>query len=114
MKNKPDKKELLKYKNDIKGAALFYKKSERTIRRWLKNENLYNPNINYKPNKLSINDVEKIRNKYNEGINQVNLAKEYNVSQACIANIINFKTYKTNIKLGGEFGYNYSTNFRFN
>ena len=114
MKNKPNKKELFKYRNDIEGASLFYKKSERTIRRWLKSENLYNPNINYKPNKLSRDDALKIRNKYNQGINQVNLAKEYNVSQACIANIINFKTYKTNIKLGGEFGYNYSTNFRFN
>lgn len=114
MKNKPNKKELFKYKDDIDGAALFFNKSTRTIRRWLKSEGLYNPNLNYKPNKLSKDNVEKIRNEYNEGTNQVNLAKKYNVSQACIANIINFKTYKYNIKLSGEFKYNYSANFRFN
>lgn len=114
MKNKPTKKELFKYKDDIKGASLFFKKSERTIRRWLKSKDLYNPNINYKPNKLSRKNVANIRLEYDEGISQVNLAKKYNVSQASIANVVNLKTYKQNIKLSGNFVYNYSTNFRFN
>lgn len=108
------REELIKFNGNIKEASLFFNKSERTIRRWLKKEGLYNPNKNYIPNKLSQEDANKIRNEYVNNINQNDLAIKYNVSQATIANIINNKIYKYNLKLSGSFDYKYSTNFIFN
>lgn len=110
--NKKDK--LIEFNGDIKQASLFFNKSERTIRRWLKRENLYNPDHNYCPNKLSQDDANKIRDEYNNEIKQIDLAKKYNVSQATIANIINNKIYKYNLQLTGGFDYKYSINLTFN
>lgn len=72
---------------------------------------IYDPKTNYNPNKLSIEQVIDIREKYNSGNNQQELADEYNVSQATIANVINYKTYKFDITLKGSANAVYSANF---
>lgn len=106
--NKKDK--LIEFNGNIKQASLFFNKSERTIRRWLKKESLYKPNQNYCPNKLSQSSANKIRDEYCNEAKQIDLAKKYNVSQATIANIVNNKIYKHNFQLTGNFNYKYSVN----
>ena len=110
MNKKIKKEDLIKFNGNVKEASLFFKKSERTIRRWLKKENLYNPQSKYNPKKLSQEDAKKIRNEYLEGVNQINLSKKYKVSQATIANVVNNKVYKYNFILSGFVEYKYSAN----
>jgi len=111
MNKSPKKEELLQYANNIKEASIKFNVSERTIRRWLKLHNIYYPKSNYNPNKLTTEQVVEIREKYNAGHNQQKIANEFKVSQATIANIINYKTHKFNITLNGSFPAKYSANF---
>lgn len=104
------KKELKKFKNNLKEASLFFNKSERTIRRWMKKYGLYNPNVKKQPNKLNYKKAEEIRNLYQIGKTQKEISKIYDVSQATIANIINKKTYNKFIVLKGSANVKFSSN----
>jgi transposase len=105
-----EKKDLEQFKNNIKEASLFFKKSERTIRRWLIKYELYQPNIKKQPNKLNHKKAEIIRNLYNNGKTQEEISKIFSVSQASIANIVNKKTYNKCIFLKGSANAKFSTN----
>lgn len=100
-KLKPHREDLAKYAKDIKGAALKWDVSERTVRRWLQSYDLYSPRKGYGPGKLDKNKVSKIRELI-ETHTQVEIAKMFGVSQATVGRVVNNITHSVNMKLKGR------------
>lgn len=90
----PDKKKLIKYKNNIKKAASFFKVTEKTIVNWFKKYNIYKPKKNYGCNKLNFKKALEIRDLHKNGLSLKDISKKYKVSVATISKIINNITYK--------------------
>lgn len=90
----PDKKKLIKYKNNIKKAANFFGVTEKTIINWFKKYNIYKPKKNYGCNKLNFKKALEIRDLYKNGLSLKNISKKYNVSAATISKVINNIIYK--------------------
>lgn len=98
----PTKEDLVRYGKDYKSAATFYRVSERTIRRWMVNMEIYKPKDGYKPGKLNQSIARQIRVLYDtDKYTQTALAEKFKVTQAIIGRIINNLIYKTELKLGG-------------
>ena len=97
------KQELICYGKDYKAAAAFYRVSERTIRRWAQNLDIYEPRKGYQPNKLNMIIARRIRNLYNEDqYTQTELAKKFGVCQGTIAKIVNNVIYRTDFTISGK------------
>ena len=102
------KEELICYKNNYKDAAIFYRVSERTIRRWMKTFGIYKPKEGYHPGKLDIMIARKIRELYNtDKYTQAALAKKFEVSQGTIGKIVNNVIYRADLLIGGTAEVNY-------
>jgi DeoR/GlpR family transcriptional regulator of sugar metabolism len=100
---KPTKKELLPYSSDLKKAAKRFNKSERTIRRWLKEAKIYSPKENFGPGKLNQEQAVKIRNLDATGeYTQMELADMFEVTQATIGRVLNNIYYKTMLHITGN------------
>lgn len=100
---KPTKKQLLSYVGNFKSAAKKFDVSERTIRRWMKEHDIYEPKIGFGPSKLDKRKAAKIRKldacgKYT----QTELAKMFNVTQATIGRILNNIYYKVPFTIQGS------------
>jgi len=99
---KPTKNELLPYIADLGSAAKRFNKSERTVRRWLKEYELWVPRENYGPGKLK-EHAKAIRALDATGkYTQMNLAEMFGVTQAAIGRVLNNIYYKTMIQITGE------------
>ena len=97
------KEELAVYGKNYKEAAIFYRVSERTIRRWMKSLKIYLPKEGYYPGKLDMITAQKIRDLYNtDKYTQTELAKRFKVSQGTIGKIINNLIYRADLMIGGS------------
>lgn len=96
------KKDLLPFKHDIEGAAKTFGVSERTIRRWLKKLDIYEPREGYGPGKVDIERAAEIRRLYEEGHTQAELGKMYGITQAMIGRIVNNLAYRVDLRLTGS------------
>jgi|GEM_PF-3902121 transposase len=100
-KSKPHREELDKYADDIKGAALKWGVSERTIRRWLQSYGSYRPRKGYGPGKLDKFEVVKIRDLIKTHT-QTEIAGMFGVSQATVGRVVNNISHSTDMRLKGK------------
>ena len=105
---RPNKSELIDYMHDIKGAALRWGVNERTIRRWLALEDLYNPRDGYGPGKLDKEKAAQIRRLSSTGYTQSQLGTIFNVSQAMVGRVVNNIAHPVNMRLKGTAEVKYS------
>ncbi len=102
----PKKEELTPFAHDIKGGAIYFNKSERTIRRWLQKHKIYFPDVKYRPGKVSKEMAKEIRAM--EHLPQAEIGKKYNISQAMVGRIINQINHKPDLSLSGSWKVNIS------
>jgi hypothetical protein len=87
--------------NDYESAAKYFEVSTRTIRRWKQKEGTYQPKPGYGPNKLSKDQVKKIKS-LGDSYNQTQLAKMFGVTQAMIGRILNNVSHKSDFMITGS------------
>lgn len=73
--NMPSKEQLIPYVDCLAEAAIAFNKSTRTIRRWLDRYGLYDPQIKYKPGKVTKEIAAEIRRLDRENLTQTEIAK---------------------------------------
>ena len=98
----PSKEALLPFINDLAGAARQFRKSTRTIRRWLQQHDIYNPDKKYCPGKLDNKKASEIR-RLEKHLTQSELAERFGVSQPLIGRVINGEIYKNSLVTGKAF-----------
>lgn len=82
----------------IKEFAQKFSVAERTIRRWQQKLGKYNPNLNYKPNKIDRQTALKIRELDRNGdYTQKKLAEIFGISQPMIGKIVNNLAYRSGL-----------------
>ena len=92
---KPPKKDLLPFAANLKEAAKRFNKSERTVRRWLEEYELYCPRKNFRPGKLREHTKEIRALDATGKYTQMELADMFDVTQAAIGRVLNNIYYKT-------------------
>lgn len=100
---RPSRLELLPYRHHLKEAAEHFSVSERTIRRWLDAEGLYDPRKGWGPGKLESEEVCSIRQLYDSGeCTQLEIAERFGITQAMVCRIINNQSHRIAIRLRGQ------------
>ena len=103
---KPTKTDLQPYQNELHAAAVQFRVSTRTIRRWMAEVGLYNPRSGFGPGKLSANKAAEIRYLYRtDQFTQVELAERFQVTQAMICRIVNNLAYPIDLMIAGAAEY---------
>jgi transposase len=87
--NMPSKEELIPYIDRLAEAAISFNKSTRTIRRWLARYDLYQPQVKYKPGKVTKEIAAEIRRLDRENMTQTEIAKIIGISQPMVGRVIN-------------------------
>ena len=95
----PSQLQLIPFINDLLGGAEHFNKSTRTIRRWLKEQGIYQPKVKYRPGKVDEKKACEIRRLYKIGLTQSEIGSRFKLSQTTIGRIVN--SY-ANLTLGGD------------
>lgn len=95
----PPLEELKKVCDNRKAAAKHFGVTEKTIVRWMKQYDVYDPKHNYGCNKLDMDKAREIRALHKKGKSIKDIANEHGVTMSTVSRIIHNITYRDNTEV---------------